>query len=116
MMYLRMLHDKLGLKKFHLSWVPHALSVNLKSQGTFYSKLLLTSLMEDRPTDFGRVITGDESCFFFYCPRDSVGRRRDLPHRINQQFKTEKCLISILWSVNRIHGFFDVRKGTMVVY
>jgi hypothetical protein len=29
---LRILHDELGLKQFHLHWVPHALSVNRNSQ------------------------------------------------------------------------------------
>jgi hypothetical protein len=31
-MCLRALNDKLGLEKFHLRWVPHALSINQESE------------------------------------------------------------------------------------
>jgi hypothetical protein len=43
---LRILHDKLGLKKVHLRWVPHTISINQKRERVLYSKLLLTALME----------------------------------------------------------------------
>jgi hypothetical protein len=36
---LAILHDKLGLKTLHRQWVPHALSINQKSETVLYSKL-----------------------------------------------------------------------------
>jgi hypothetical protein len=54
------------------------------------SKLSLTALVKHKPTDFERVITGDESRFFLYYFRDSLwtASRSDLPHRIKQQAGT----------------------------
>jgi hypothetical protein len=49
---LRILHDNLGLKRFHLCWVSHALSPNQQSERMLCSKLLFTALMECEPTDF----------------------------------------------------------------
>jgi hypothetical protein len=57
----RILHDKLGLKKFHLCWVPRALSVNEKSKRVSNSKFFLTVPMELRPIDFKPIIIDDDS-------------------------------------------------------
>jgi hypothetical protein len=35
---LRILHEKLGLKKFHLRWVPYTILINKKSERGSYSK------------------------------------------------------------------------------
>jgi hypothetical protein len=71
--------------------------------------------MKHKLTDFERVITGDELWFFLYYFRDSLwaASHDDLPHRIKRKGNTEKCLISILWSVNGIHCLLHVPKGTM---
>jgi hypothetical protein len=92
------LHDTLDLKKFHLRWVPHALSSNQKSERVSDSRLLLAALDQNEATLFQGVITGDESWFFLYYPRDSiwVPSRDDLSDRIKQKFDTEKSLISVL--------------------
>jgi transposase len=111
---LRILHDTLGLKKFHLRWVPHALSSNQKSERVSCPRLLLAAVEQNEATRFQDVITGDESWFFLYYPRDSMWApsRDDLPDRIKQKIDTEKCLISVLWSVRGIHSLVDVPKGT----
>jgi hypothetical protein len=38
-MYLQILHDKLGLKKIHLCWLPHALSIDQKTEKVSSSRL-----------------------------------------------------------------------------
>jgi hypothetical protein len=95
---LQTLHDNLDLKRFHLRWVSHTLTINRKSERLSDSKLFLTALMEQKASGFQRIITGDESWFFLYCPRDSVwaASRDELPQRIKQKIDTEKCLVSIL--------------------
>jgi hypothetical protein len=52
-----------------------------------------------------------------YYPRDSIwaAPRDDLPHRIKQKIGTEKCLISIVWSVNGIYRLLDVLKGQRTI-
>jgi hypothetical protein len=62
----------LGLKKIGLCRVPHALSINQKSERVSYSKLPLTALMEQKASGFLRICTGDESWLFLYYSRDSV--------------------------------------------
>jgi hypothetical protein len=90
------------------------LSINQKSERMSDSKLLLAALMEEKASDFQQIMTGDESRFFLYYSRDSVwGASCDeLPQRIKQKSDTQKCLVSILCSVNGIHSPLDVSKGT----
>jgi hypothetical protein len=52
---------QVGLKKFYLRWVLHVLSVNQQSERVSYSNFHLIALMEHKPSDFERVVTGDES-------------------------------------------------------
>jgi hypothetical protein len=70
--------------------------------------------MKQKASGFQRIITGDEPWFFFDRPNDSISAasRDELPQRTKQKIDTEKCLVSILWSVSRIHSFLDVPKGT----
>jgi hypothetical protein len=77
-------------------------------------KFLLAALMEPKASGFQRILTGDESRFFFYYPRDLVwaASRGELPQRIKRKSDTEKCSVSLLWSVNRIDSFLDLPKGT----
>jgi hypothetical protein len=35
----------------------------------------------------------------------------ELPERMRQKIDGEKCLISILWGLNRIHSLIDIAKG-----
>jgi hypothetical protein len=102
------------LRKIHLRWVPHALSPNQKSERVSDSRLLLAALAHNGATLFQAVITGDESRFFLSYPRDSMwaSSRDDIPDRMKQPIATEKCLISVLWSVRGIHSLIDVPKGT----
>jgi hypothetical protein len=50
-------------------------AVNQKSGRVSYSKLLLRALIQQKASDFRRIVTGDESWFFFDYPRDLAGRR-----------------------------------------
>jgi hypothetical protein len=79
-----------------------------------YLKLLLTAVMEQKASNCQRTITGDESQFFLYYPGDSVSgaSREGHPQRVKQKTVTAKCLVSILWSVNRISSLLDVPKAT----
>jgi hypothetical protein len=52
------------LENFHLRWVPHALSINQKSERVSSSKLLPTALMAQKASGFQRLITGDKLWFF----------------------------------------------------
>jgi hypothetical protein len=94
--------------------VLHALSINQNSERVSYSKLLLVALMEQKASSFQRIITGDEPWLLFYYARHSVWvtSRDGRPQHIKKKNDMEKCLVSILWSVNGIHSLLDVPKGT----
>jgi hypothetical protein len=89
---LRILHDTLGMKRFHLRWVPPARGTNQKAEGVNVSYGILSMLQRVRSTGFQRVITGDMSCFFLYYPRDSIraSSRDEVPDRVSQENDTEK--------------------------
>jgi hypothetical protein len=65
--------------------------MNQKGETVSYSKLLLMALMEQKANVFQKIITGDESRFFHYYPRDSVWAASpdELPQRIKQKIDTE---------------------------
>jgi hypothetical protein len=111
---LRILQGKLGLKTFHLRWVPHARSMDQKSERVSYSKLTLTALTEQKARGFQRIIAGNELSVFLCNFRNSVraASHDELAQRIKHKIYTEKCLVSILWWVNRIHSLLEVSKGT----
>jgi transposase len=110
---LRILHNDLGLTKLHLRWVPHTLNADQKNERMSLSSQLLAILQQEQQIEFERVLTGDESWFFLYYPPDSAWAvsRDALPERVKQTIDTEKCLISVFWSVNAIHSLVDVPKG-----
>jgi hypothetical protein len=74
----------------------------------------MAAFMEQKPSRFQRIITGDESCLVLYYPHDSVGAasRNELFQRIMQKTEAEKCLVSIFWSINGIHSSRDMPKET----
>jgi transposase len=83
---LHILHNDLGLKEFHLCWVPYTLDSNAKNERVCYSRLLLEALEQAKQNGFRGVITGDESRFFLFYSRDSAlaESRFGLPARAKQ--------------------------------
>jgi histone-lysine N-methyltransferase SETMAR len=111
---LRVLHEDLGMQKFHCRWVPHELLVEQRNDRLVASEHMLEILESLNGTDFSTIITGDESWFFYeYSLTSAWARvRDDVPKRANQNFQAKKCLISILWSPAGIHSLLAVPKGT----
>jgi hypothetical protein len=74
---------------------------------------LLEVVCREQQNNFDYVITGDELWLFLHYPNESVwaGSRDEVPVHIKQIIGTDKCLISVLWSVNWIHSFVDILKG-----
>jgi hypothetical protein len=103
----------LGMKKLHLRWVPHALDTNPNAESATLSHGILSILSSVCSPGFQSVITGDQSWFFICYFHDSIwaSSRDEVPERVSQKIDTEKCLISLLWSVSGIHSLVDVPKG-----
>jgi hypothetical protein len=111
---LRILHDWLGMTKDHLRWVSTVMDTNQKAERVSLPHGILSVLQSVRFTGFQRVISGDESCFFLYylCGSIWASSRDKVPERFSQRNNTEKCLISLLWSVNGIHSLVNVLKAS----
>jgi formate-dependent phosphoribosylglycinamide formyltransferase (GAR transformylase) len=62
----------LGMKKFHLRWVPYALNTNQKVEIVILSNKILSGLQSVRFTGVEHVVTGDELWFFLYHPHDPI--------------------------------------------
>jgi hypothetical protein len=110
---LRILREDLGLKKFHLRWIPRTIDAPQKWNRVTLSREFLAILLQEREKNFNDIMTGDQSWFFRHYPHDSAsaGFRDELPVRIKPEIDAEKCLIFVIWSVNGIHSLVDVSKG-----
>jgi transposase len=109
---LRILREDLELKRFHLRWVAHTLDSTYKRNRVALSHELLDILRPEQECSSAHVMTGDEWWFFQHYPNESacLESQDELPARVKQTIDTEKCRISVLWSVNGIHWFVDVPK------
>jgi hypothetical protein len=78
------------------------------------SSPVLVALEEAQSTGFARPITGDDSWFHLVYPHESAwaASRDQLPENVSQTIDTQKCLISVLWSIHGIHSLVDVLKAT----
>jgi hypothetical protein len=57
------LYDSVGLRLFHLYWVPHLLTHNLREKRKEYAKAILPFLDAAQRDSWYHLMTGDESWF-----------------------------------------------------
>jgi hypothetical protein len=55
------LWESLGMKTFHLSWIPHELTISLRQIRMETRRELLPILMAHEKNEFQRFVPGDES-------------------------------------------------------
>jgi hypothetical protein len=81
---LPILHNDLGLTKFHLRWIPYTLTEDQKSERLTYSRQPLATLEQQQPMDFEHIITEDESWFYLCNLSDAAWAESSdtLPERI----------------------------------
>jgi hypothetical protein len=111
---LQTLRGKHDLKQFYFRWAPHALSINQKKERLLYSKFLLTVLIEQKASGFQQIIAGDASWPFrcYLCDSVSAASRDEVSQSIKHKIETEKCLVSVPWSVNAIPSLLMPRGTT----
>jgi hypothetical protein len=93
-------------------WVSYTLDTNKRTGRAGLSSELLEVLTSQGRNEFDHVIMGDESRYYFESPHAEMWApsRDEVPERIKQGSDTEKCLMSIILSVNKIHSPLDVPK------
>jgi hypothetical protein len=62
---LEYLHVSIGFKSFHLRWVPHLLTDDLRQKRKEHASAILPFLYAAQHDRWHNLVTGDESWFFF---------------------------------------------------
>jgi hypothetical protein len=102
---LSRLHNSLGMTIFHLRWVPHPLTDDLRQVWVAKCDGLLRALEVMQQPHFRHIITGDESWFYLeyqYASRWSVSRD-EVPQRVDPAIGTAIFMLTAICCVNRFH-------------
>jgi hypothetical protein len=95
---LNHLHDSLGMKFFHLRWIPNQLTEQLRVSRIQKCQELLPLLERMEPNEFGNILTGDERWLMLECQHAVKWSlsREIVSERARQQMGT-KNLYSLLF-------------------
>jgi hypothetical protein len=88
---LSLLRESLGMKNFHLRWIPHELTTSLRQIQMETYRELLPILKVCEKKKFQRFVTEDESWFTLeshHSAKLSV-LRDDVPQKVKQQIGTK---------------------------
>jgi hypothetical protein len=99
------LHNSLGTKNFHLCWVPHQLTDDLRQARVAKCGELLCALKVMQRIRFRHIIIGDESWFYLeyhHASQWSVSRD-EVPQRVGAAIGTAKFMLRAIWGINGFH-------------
>jgi hypothetical protein len=102
---LSRLHHPLGMNHFHLRWVPHQLTDDLRQVRVAKCGELLRALAAIQRIHFRHIITGDESWFYLeyqHALQWSVARD-EVFQRADPAIGTAKFMLTVIWGVNSFH-------------
>jgi hypothetical protein len=102
---LKHLHDALGMKHFHLRWIPHQLTEQLRAQRMKKCQDFLPLRERMEASNFANIVTGDESWFTLELQQSAKWStsREDVPQRVRQQVGTRKVTLTVPWGVGGFH-------------
>jgi hypothetical protein len=111
---LNHLHLSIGFKSFHLRWVPHRLTEDLRQKRNDDARAMLPLLHAAQLDSWHHPVTGDESRFFF----DTLPRRmqalsrNDVAIKPRQQIQSKKFMFTIIWNPTRFYVFDRLLNDT----
>jgi hypothetical protein len=78
-------------------WIIHLLTQEREAERVTTSIEMLQILQKQEPTNFARIITGDESWFFleYFRNRVWIQGEENIPEQVSQQNDTEKHMLII---------------------
>jgi hypothetical protein len=94
------LHEVLGFKSFHLRWVPHFLTHDLRQKRKDVAREMIPYIEAPFQDNWGTLITGHE-CWFFLSqsPRRMWAvARDDVTTIVRRDIRTAKFLFIIMWN------------------
>jgi histone-lysine N-methyltransferase SETMAR len=104
---LNRLHNSLGMKNFHVRWVPHQLTSELQATRLAKCREFLPMLEAVQKTNFRQVVTGDESWFYLETGHSSQWSvcRDDVATKTKPTISAPKFVLTVMWGVK---GFYVV--------
>jgi hypothetical protein len=102
---LKHLHDALGMKYFHLRWIPHQFTGQLRAERMKKCRDILPLFERLEESNFHNTVTGDESWFTLELQQSVKWSTscEDVPQRVRQQIGTRKFMLTVRWAVDRLH-------------
>jgi hypothetical protein len=99
------LHDSLGMKYFHLRWIPYALIQSFPESRLERSRELLPILEDTEKASFHNLVTGDGSWFTLEFQHSTKWCmfRDDVPQRPRQRIETAKLMLTVMWGIDGFH-------------
>jgi hypothetical protein len=106
---LQHLHEFYWFKSFHLHWVPHLLTSDLREKRKEYARVMLPFLHTVKRDGWHRFVTGDESWLFFnISPRRMwTLSRDDVVTKSRHDIQSKKSMFIIIWNLS---GFYVVNR------
>jgi hypothetical protein len=92
------LHLSIGFKSFHLRWVPHLLTSDLRQKRKDDARAMLPLLHAAQRDGWHHLVSGDESWFFFDTSPRRIWTlsRDDVATKPRQQIQSKKCIFMII--------------------
>jgi hypothetical protein len=111
---LNHLHLSIGFKSYHLRWVPHLLTEDLRQKRKEGARAMLRLLLAAQRDGWHHLVTGDESWFFFdTSPRRTWTLSRDeVATKARQQIQSKKFMFTIIWNANGFHVIDSLPNDT----
>jgi hypothetical protein len=103
------LHESLEFKSFHLHWVPHQLTGDLREKRKEYARAMLSFLYAAERDRWHHLVTGDKPWFFFNTsPRRmwTVSRDNGVT-KSRHDIQSKKFMLTIIWDSS---GFYVVDR------
>jgi hypothetical protein len=94
------LHLSIGFNSFHLRWVPHLLTDEVRQKRKDDARAILRLLHAAQRDRWHDLVTGHESWFFFdISPRQMwILSRDDVATKPRQQIQSKKFMFTIRWN------------------
>jgi hypothetical protein len=99
------LHDSVGMKNYHLRWVPYPLTDDLKWMRVAKSEELLTVLQAMEEQGFHNLVTGAESWFYLdYCPATQWSVCADnVEPTAKRTIAARKFIVIVIFGIDGFH-------------
>jgi hypothetical protein len=104
-MIVRYMLDSHAMENFHLQWVRHKLTRDLRRRRLEIYGRLLPILEATELDSFRMLVTGNESWLVLECQHSAKWGmvRAEVSTRVNQTIGTKKVMLTVIWGMDGFH-------------